>query len=238
LRRRSKTIFIKGYRLFLMKKIFTIFCAVCLLPSFSAHAWIGGPFSNNSYFSQAGDDGVYEAVAFPVRNLMNPDQEIRNGIGMYRWAVTNNTSFSDSVSTSTSQVFFDDEGNIAFTLVDIIPLTSNVYFGGVGQTSHTWFIRGVVYRGTCEGSVNSGIGVVNCVGSSSSNNGNGLIESSFKGKYSSAGDGGKGIPISRFRAKGRGTLISVGNPAATVNFRFRVLGSKVTQGVTYNGLSG
>lgn len=221
-----------------MKKIFTIFCAVCLMPSFSAHAWIGGPFSNNSYFSEQGDDGVYEAVAIPVNNRANPNQVIKNGIGMYRWAVTNNTSFSDGVSTSVSQVFFDDQGNILFTLVDIIPLTSNVYFGGVGQTSHTWFIEGVAYRGSCEGTANSGIGVINCVGTAASNDGTGLIESTFKGKYSSAGDGGEGIPISRFRAKGRGTSVDFNDPANSANFRFRVFGSKVTQGVTYNGIGG
>lgn len=221
-----------------MKKIFTIFCAVCLMPSFSAHAWIGGPFSNNSYFSESGDDGVYEAVAFPVNNRANPNQVIKNGIGMYRWAVTNNTSFSDAVSTSVSQVFFDDQGNIAFTLVDIVPLTSNVYFGGVGQTSHTWFIEGVAYRGFCEGTANSGLGIVNCVGSASNGSGTGLIESTFRGKFSSAGDGGRGIPISRFRAKGRGTSINIGGPAGNVTFRFRVFGSKVTQNVTYNGLNG
>jgi len=221
-----------------MKKIFALFCAVFLMPSFSAHAWIGGPFSNNSYFSQSGDDGVYEAVGIPVNNRANPNQRIKNGIGLYRWAVTNNTSFSDEVSTSISQVFFDVFGNIAFTLVDVVPLTSNVYFGGVGQVSHTWFVEGVAYRGTCEGTVNSGIGTVNCIGSASDAGGTSLIESSFKGKYSSAGDGGQGIPISRFRARGRGTFIEVGNPAGTVAFRFRVLGSKVTQNVTYNGIGG
>ena len=202
-----------------MKKIFALFCAVFLMPSFSAHAWIGGPFSNNSYFSQSGDDGVYEAVGIPVNNRANPNQRIKNGIGLYRWAVTNNTSFS-------------------FTLVDVVPVTSNVYFGGVGQVSHTWFVEGVAYRGTCEGTVNSGIGTVNCIGSASDAGGTSLIESSFKGKYSSAGDGGQGIPISRFRARGRGTFIEVGNPAGTVAFRFRVLGSKVTQNVTYNGIGG
>lgn len=198
-----------------MKKIFALFCAVFLMPSFSAHAWIGGPFSNNSYFSQSGDDGVYEAVGIPVNNRANPNQRIKNGIGLYRWAVTNNTSF-----------------------VDVVLLTSNVYFGGVGQVSHTWFVEGVAYRGTCEGTVNSGIGTVNCIGSASDAGGTSLIESSFKGKYSSAGDGGQGIPISRFRARGRGTFIEVGNPAGTVAFRFRVLGSKVTQNVTYNGIGG
>ncbi len=221
-----------------MKKIFAAFCALVLMPSFSAQAWIGGPFSNNSYFGEEGDDGVYEAVGIPVNNRDNPNQVIKNGIGMYRWAVTNNSSFTDDVSTSISTVFFDDQGNIAFTLVDVVPLTSNVYFGGVNQVSHTWFIEGVAYRGSCEGSANSGLGIVTCIGSASTTNGTGLIESSFKGRYSSAGDGGEGIPISRFRAKGRGTSIDVGNPLGTVTFRFRVFGSKVTQSVTYNGLSG
>jgi hypothetical protein len=217
LRPSLKTIFIIPYPSFEMKKIFAVFCAVWLVPSFSAHAWIGGPFSNNS-FSDKVDDGVYEAVAIPVNNRANPNQVVKNGIGMYRWAVTNNTSFSDAVAPNAG-----------------IPFTSNVYFGGLGQVSHTWFIEGVAYRGLCEGTANSGIGVINCVGTAASSGGTALIESSFKGEFSNAGDGGEGVPISRFRAKGRGTLVGISN---TARFRFRVFGSKVTQEVTYNGISG
>ena len=66
-----------------MKKLFALFCAICLMPSFSAHAWIGGPFSNNSFFGENGDDGVYEAVGFPTSG-------VSNGVGIFRWAVANN----------------------------------------------------------------------------------------------------------------------------------------------------
>ncbi len=61
-----------------MKKIFALFCAVFLMPTFSAQAWIGGPFSNNSFFEPAGTDGVYEATATAL-----------NGIGSIAFSVGN-----------------------------------------------------------------------------------------------------------------------------------------------------
>ncbi len=61
-----------------MKKIFALFCAVCLMPGFSAQAWIGGPFSGNSFFQAEDNDGVYEATASTL-----------NGMGVYRFAVGN-----------------------------------------------------------------------------------------------------------------------------------------------------
>ena len=61
-----------------MKKAFAVFSALILMPGLNAHAWVGGPWSNDSY-QHNGDDGVYEAVATAT-----------NGIGIYRWGVSNN----------------------------------------------------------------------------------------------------------------------------------------------------
>lgn len=60
-----------------MKKVFAVFCALILMPSLNAHAWAGGPWSNNNV-TTTGDDGVYEAVAVAT-----------NGTGIYRWGVLN-----------------------------------------------------------------------------------------------------------------------------------------------------
>ena len=96
----------------------------------------------------------------------------------------------------------------------------------------------MAYRGTCEGTANSGLGVIHCIGNATEVVlGLGIIESSFKGRFSSAGDGDEGIPISRFSAKGRGTAINLANQLAPIAFRFRVFGSKITASVNYNGFS-
>lgn len=219
-----------------MKKIFAAFCALVLMPSFSAQAWIGGPFSNNAFFGEDGDDGVYEAVAYPIGNKAPNVPTVKNGIGTFRWAVTNTKSFTDDVTTSVTSAFFDDEGNITATFVDVRPLTSNVYFGGVGQVSHTWFIEGVAYRGNCEGSVNSGIGAISCIGQAANQEDTSqTVSSSFRAKFDG---GGQGLPVSRFSGKGRGTAVDFLDPNATIPFRFVVFGSRVTTTVVYNGQNG
>jgi hypothetical protein len=48
------------------------------MPSFSAQARIGGPFSGNTYFPENGDDGVYEVAATAT-----------NRTGLYRIVVGN-----------------------------------------------------------------------------------------------------------------------------------------------------
>ncbi len=217
-----------------MKKLFAIFCATFLMPTFSAQAWIGGPFSNNAFFGEDGDDGVYEAIAYPVKNPNG--RGIANGIGTFRWAVTNNKSFNDSVTTSVTIAFFDDQGNITATFVDVRPLTSNVYFGGVGQVAHTWFIEGVAYRGNCEGTVNSGLGQVSCIGQATNQeNSSQIISSGFRAKFDGSG---QGLPILRFSGKGRGTSENILVANSNVPFRFIVFGSRVTPLVTYNGTNG
>lgn len=131
-----------------MKKLFGIFAAIVLVPTFSAQAWIGGPFSGNSY-SANGDDGIYEAVA-----------TLSNGLGMFRWAVNNNNA--GGVTSA---------GNLgAFQ-------TSNVMFGGlIGAVNpHVWYYKGLVYYGRCFGTVNSMMGsdcdggLVTCIGNAAVN---------------------------------------------------------------------
>ncbi len=211
-----------------MKKIFAAFCALVLMPSFSAQAWIGGPFSNNSYFGEDGDDGVYEAVAYPVGGAF------ANGIGIFRWGVGNSTGFTDDATISVSTVVYDDQGNIERTFVDVRPIASNIYFGGTGQISHTWFIEGVSYRGNCDGIVNSGMGLVSCVGSASDQNSGGrfIISSGFEGQIDNAGEG---LPITRFSGRGNGKSSDLLDPSRDVNFRFIAFGAKVSSYITVNG---
>ena len=121
-----------------MKKIFAVTLALIVVPSFHAHAWIGGPFNNNS-FTPEGDDGIYEAIAIPV---------IGSGMGLYRWGVNNRSA-----------------GGTQFTN-GLQGGTGNVLFGGmVGNfNQHIWYFNGETYFGPCYGSVNSGVGTVSCVG--------------------------------------------------------------------------
>lgn len=217
-----------------MKKLFAIFCAVFLMPTFSAQAWIGGPFSNNSFFGEDGDDGVYEAVGYPV-----PDANgngLSNGIGIFRWAVTNNKAFTSDTTTSIATTFFDDQGNITRTVVNIQPITSNVYFGGVGQISHTWFVEGISYRGNCDGIVNSGLGIISCIGQAvNPRNTNQNISSSFTASFDGSGEG---LPILRFTGTGEGQAETIAAVITRIPFEFIVFGSRVTPSVTYNGGNG
>lgn len=204
-----------------MKKILVFFCALILMPSYSAHAWIGGPFGNNTFFGEEGDDGVYEAVAVPFGSA-------RNGIGLYRWGVTNNfRGLAPNFTTTfrfTSNNGFDDF---------IIPVSGNVAFGGVSQFTHTWFIQGVYYRGFCEGSVNSGLGSISCIGAARSASGlSGILESISSGFRAKFTDTGSGIPIRRFEGRGKATT----HGGELGNFRFTVFGSKVANAVQFFGL--
>ncbi len=127
-----------------MKQIFAVFCAIILMPGMSAHAWVGGPWSNNSPL-ESGDDGIYEAVG-----------TMTNGTGMYRWAVRNNGVSTGGV-TSTSATD---------------STSSNVMFGGGilgASSSNVWYYRGIVYYGPAFGTVNSAIGIVSVVGNAATN---------------------------------------------------------------------
>lgn len=204
-----------------MKQIFAIFLALCILPCFQTFAWIGGPFSNNSYFSENGDDGVYEAVGIPSTAGVN-------GIGIMRWAVTNSVAINpDNLSSvSTSTTF----GGVTVTTFVISPTTSNVFLGGVNQISHAWFLQGVSYTGTCNGLVNSGLGIVTCSGLATQGTTTNTISAGFTASFNNSGTG---IPISRFSGTGNG---SASNGGVITPFTFNAFGSKVSSQVIYNGV--
>lgn len=206
-----------------MKKIFSIFFALVLFPGYSAHAWIGGPFGNNTYFGEEGDDGVYEAVAVPVGKA-------RNGVGIYRWGVTNNFTGLDPQNTTTF-TFSSTTGFDTFT----VPVSSNIMFGGTSLFTHSWFLNGVYYRGFCEGTVNSGLGVISCIGAARSAAGlSGIVESISSGFRAQFSDRNNGIPVRRFEGTGKART-HVDSTGEVADFRFSVFGSKVANGVNFFG---
>jgi len=121
-----------------MKKGIGLFLAVVLMPAMSAQAWIGGPWSANTYASN-GDDGVYEAVA-----------TMTDGVGMYRWGVGNNPG------GIRSNVLFNGKTNYE----------PWVTVGGA-ISPHVWFYRGITYYGECYGLVNSMVNKVVVTGTAS-----------------------------------------------------------------------
>jgi|GEM_PF-870007 len=215
-----------------MRQLFAIFCALVLLPCFTTHAWIGGPFSNNTFFGETGDDGVYEAVAIPgVDNNGNPV----NGIGLYRWAVTN----AQQGFTEDDIIVVNDDGNVNAT-VGVFPVTSNVYFGGVGRISHSWFIAGISYTGDCFGTVNSGQGIIACVGNAieagdvtSVRNTTNVdrVSSSFQAAF----DDLESVPVRGFTGTGTAFFNDAGAAANNFSFEIFALGSRVSSRVIYNG---
>lgn len=193
-----------------MKKIFALFCAVCLMPTFSAQAWIGGPFSNNSFFEPAGTDGVYEATATAM-----------NGIGLYRFAVGNEfvgVNPQSVAATVPSQVVFQPG-----TIVTVPGISSgNVVIGAWGNGfTNIWYYRGVQYFGNTLGTVNAVSGSVVGMASGRDNLGQGtrLITSAFKANLVNSSEFIAATPF-----------IGVGRASTNGNarFRFTVLGSKVS----------
>lgn len=202
-----------------MKQLFAIFCAIVLLPSFSSYAWIGGPFSNNTYFGENGDDGVYEAVGTTT-----------NGVGIFRWGVTNTLTGVDSslLETRVTSVAVTVGGvTTTTTTVFVDAFSSNVYFGGIGRISHSWFLEGVAYEGNCYGTVNSGLGFISCVGTADEADGTGgSISSSFTAEFDDRGDG---LPVRRFSGRGNAAVSAAPNTLIS----FIVFGSKVFDQVNY-----
>lgn len=219
---REKDFYRRESKIF-MKQLFAIFCAVCLMPSMTSFGWVGGPFSNNTYFGENGDDGVYEAVAVPT------SPGTRNGIGLFRWGVTNDFPGLNPANI-TSFRFTRGDAFTDFT----IPVSGNVQFSGVSTFNHSWFLRGVFYTGFCNGTVNSGIGFVSATGVASSTAGiTGTVESissSFRARFTNEGDG---IVVRRFEGRGRASS----TVDAFGQFRFFAFGSKVHDGVQYFGLN-
>ena len=198
-----------------MKKIFALFCAVCLMPTFSAQAWIGGPFSNNSFFEPAGTDGVYEATATAL-----------NGIGLYRFAVGNEFQGINPLGVVAS---VPSENTVQPGQLVIVPGISsgNVVIGawGAGFTN-VWYYRGVQYFGTTAGTVNAVAGKVVGMASSRDNNGQGnrQITSAFKANLVNSSEFVASTP---FNGVGRAAT------NAGIRFRFTVLGSKVSNNLFF-----
>jgi len=207
-----------------MKKIFAIFCALVLLPSFNVNAWVGGPFSNNNYFGENGDDGVYEASASGI-----------NGIGLFRFAVGNNFSGTTDLTTqATTNVI--TQGGAVVAVLPVFPINSgNLTFGGFGADSNIWFLRGVSYKGETTGTVNSVRGVVAAVGTARSSTGpTGLdtpdiVNSGFRGKLVKTG---RTLPVASFRGTGRGRIIP-SNGDDSKDFRFTVFGTRVSNQILF-----
>lgn len=198
-----------------MKKPFALFCALCLMPTFSAQAWVGGPFSNNTFFEPGGDDGVYEASATAI-----------NGIGLYRFSVGNNF---DGVNPQGVNASVPSQNTVTPGQVVTIPgiASGNIVIGGLGNAfSNIWFYQGVQYFGTTLGTANSAMGRV--MGFGSARNGNGLgnvtLESSFRGSYVQYS---KLLPATAFRGVGN-AFVSTGQ-----RFRFTVFGNRVSNRITF-----
>lgn len=199
-----------------MKKLFALFCAVCLMPTFSAQAWIGGPFSNNSFFEPAGTDGVYEATATAL-----------NGIGLYRFTVGNEfpgVNPQGVQASVPSQI--PNTGNNNPIIVPGIA-SGNFVIGGLANTfTNVWYFRGIQYFGTTLGTVNAVSGKVVGMAFGRDNNGlgNRIITSTFKASLLSTGEFVAATP---FMGVGRGST------NAGIRFRFTILGSKVSNNITF-----
>jgi len=201
-----------------MKKIFTIFCAVCLMPSFSAQAWIGGPFSNNSFNQLGGDDGVYEVIATAV-----------NGIGLYRVVVGNNfPGVNPGGVQSSVPSQSPNTGN--FNPLVVPGLNSgNIFFGGLGSNaSNIWIYEGVSYFGNVIGTVNSAQGNVVGVGTAftGANQTGDRLSSFFRAKISGTG---KLLPVRSFAGRGQMRVSS----DITRRINFTVFGSKVSDQILF-----
>ncbi|MCB1206955.1 MAG: hypothetical protein KDN18_22065 [Verrucomicrobiae bacterium] len=200
-----------------MKKIFGLFCALCLTPTFSAHAWIGGPFSNNSYAGVGGDDGVYEVVA-----------TAKNGLGLFRIVVGNSFPGVNSagVQASVPSQIPNTGTGLVPTVIQVPGLNSgNIFFGGLGSnSSNIWVIEGVSYLGNVVGTVNSAQG--KAFGVATAFNGTDSANSFFRASLQNTGPL---IPVRAFT--GRGQLRLSVRPQRAI--RFTVFGSKVSDEILF-----
>jgi hypothetical protein len=231
-----------------MKKIFAAFCAIVLMPSFSAQAWVGGPFSNNSFFGETGADGIYEATASAV-----------NGLGIYRIVVGNDfpgvgadsVQESGNTETTVTPVGVGDGGS--GRPVDYIQIKSgNAIIGAFGSSwTNVWYYQGISYFGRTLGSVSFASGSVVATAEAYSTNAvnptetepplppqdltpNAFLSSAFRAKLKSSG---KMVAARTFSGRGNGRVRfsdrSVqGRPTPDpVDFRFTVFGSKVSDSI-------
>jgi hypothetical protein len=159
-----------------MKQIFALLCAFVLLPSYTSHAWIGGPFSNNSYFQQA-EDGVYEAIATGQAGVA--------AVGIFRFAVANRAA------------------GLPSTLPAASVASGNVFIGFLGVTpvSNIWFINGLRYTGTTLGTVNEAASQV--FAAAVATRGGSTVDSGFTANISRTG---RFVPVVGFRGVGNAIL--------------------------------
>ena len=199
-----------------MKKLFAIFCAVCLMPSFSAQAWIGGPFSNNSYGGQGGSDGIWEGVATGA-----------NLVGITRFAIGNvYPGIGSPATTAPANVVFPP--GIVVTTPSIS--SGNAVIGAYGsQTTATFYFQGDFYAtGTTFGSVSTASGSVFAVGSAS--DGANVLEFAYAGSLSGSG----GFTYGGFMPSQRAfTAVGVAGITGTVagEVPITVFGSKVSDSI-------
>lgn len=199
-----------------MKQLFALFCAIILMPSFSAHAWIGGPFSNNSHFGTKGDDGVYEVVGTAV-----------NGLGLYRIIVGNNFGGVNpsGVQASVPAQAPNPGGGGSITVPGIN--SGNIFFGGLGSNqSNIWFFEGVAYFGNAIGTVNSAQGIAVAVGSATSPAPVATLNSFFNARISRQG---KSVVVSGFTGVGELRVSTALNNAVP----FTVFGTKVSDDILF-----
>lgn len=201
-----------------MKKALAIFSVVCLFPGFNAHAWIGGPYSNNSFSELGGDDGVYEAVG-----------TARNGIGLYRIVVGNSFQGVNPTGVQAS-VPAQAPSNGTGAVITVPGLNSgNIFFGGLGSNaSNIWVFEGVTYLGNSLGTVNSAQGRVVAVGTAFSGvGGTGTrLSSFFRANLSGTG---RLLPVRSFSGTGR---LQVSTQLGR-NVRFTIFGSKVSDEILF-----
>lgn len=225
-----------------MKKYFAFFCALCLMPTFSTQAWIGGPFSSNTYFGETGADGVYEASASAV-----------NGLGMFRIVVGNDFQGINPTGVAGSGNAVTPDGSTGRPIDYDGIKSGNVVFGAYGSTwSNLWYYQGVTYRGRTIGTANPVSGQIVGIAEAYSTsvvrpvqipaNPFGVpptpqlnqdltpiatMASTFRASMLNSGDLVAGRP---FRGAGR-ARISFVTGLQSKTFRFSVFGSKVSDSV-------
>lgn len=203
-----------------MKQLFAIFCAFILLPMFSTQAWIGGPFSNNSFGGVGGDDGVYEASATAA-----------NGIGLYRFAVGNEFAGVNPGGVNASVPSQQAVNGFGFTITVPGISSGNTVIGAFGNGfTSIWYYEGVQYFGTTIGTVNSALNVV--IGMATVRNniifGNpatSTLSTAFRAQLVRTG---RTLAATPFEGTGR-ARVTPGN----IDFEFTVLGSKVSNNLFF-----
>ncbi len=206
-----------------MKK-FSVIGALCLLPLWSLQAWIGGPFSNNSYFGAGGDDGVYEAAATAV-----------NGVGVYRISVGNEFAGINPAGVTAS-----GGAQKAVTGNQIIKTTGvasgNTIIGAYNGQQNIWFFQGQSYLGSALGTVNSAQGTVFAVGNAPLNgNTGGTVNVLSSGFTANLQETGPFIAARAFSGTGQGQVrTSTGGAIGGQNqFNFTVFGTRVSTQLTF-----